>query len=268
MWRALNSKQHPLAENPRRARKQWYNRAEITGKEKICTFLTKAHSWNFKSTARWWRSQIVLSSSCWLSLACFFPHLHGGHSASCLRIHYLFVYRPQLPAPALDVIWAVFFSYSLFSMSSYCSPILFLAQNFSRHFFFFSFNAFQSFHSSCCLFHHAEIAKQKFIFFHTFTLHVEQHRRRVCHNTCVTKLLKVEWFFLRLIWNTKCRTFIQEECVDSWILVLKSSFIFIWTLIQYFLWHIIFSYWQSIHMDIFSAASLLDFAVFLFTIVF
>lgn len=183
MWRALNSKQHPLAENPRRARKQWYNRAEITGKEKICTFLTKAHSWNFTSTARWWRSQIVLSSSCWLLLACFFPHLHGGHSASCLRIHYLFVYRPQLPAPALDVIWAVFFLFSFFYVILLFPHSLFGPELFPP-FFLFSFNAFQSFHSSCCLFHHAEIAKQKFIFFHTFTLHVEQHPRR--HDVSVT----------------------------------------------------------------------------------
>lgn len=184
VWTALNSKQHPLAENPRRARKQWYNRAKITGKEKMCTFLTKAHSWNFTSTARWWRSRIVLSGSCWLSLACFFPHLHGGHYASCLRIHYLFVYRPQLPAPALDVIWAVFFPILFFLCHLIVPPFSFWPRTFPAIVFFFSFNAFHSFHPSCCLFHHAEIAKPKFIFFHTFTLHVEQHPRH--HDVSVT----------------------------------------------------------------------------------
>lgn len=145
VWRALNSKQHPLAENPRRARKQWYNRGKITGKEKICTFLTKAHSWNFTSTARWWQSRIVLSGSCWLSLACFFPHLHGGHYASCLRIHYLFVYRPQLPAPALDVIWAVFFLFSFFYVILLFPHSLFGPELFPLFFFSFRLTHFTLF---------------------------------------------------------------------------------------------------------------------------
>lgn len=64
----------------------------------------------------------------WLSAArCSLHHLRGGHSISCLRIHYLFVYRSQLPVLPFDVIWAIF-SYSLFSLSSYCSPILFFAK--------------------------------------------------------------------------------------------------------------------------------------------
>lgn len=153
-WRALNSKQHPLTGNPPTARQQRCNGAEITEKETISISLLKFFPW--------W-SEIVLTRSRWLSLACFFPpNLHGGHFASWRPIHYLFVYRPQLPAPPFDVIWAIFSQFSFFYVILLFPHSLFGPELFLLFFFSLRSTHFSLFIFLAVYFIMQETAKQKF----------------------------------------------------------------------------------------------------------
>lgn len=152
-----------------------------------------------------------------------------GHSASCRRIHYLFVYRPQLPVLVFDVIRATFFLFSfyyvilLFPHSLFgpeLSPLFFLS-------FFFRLTHFSLFISLAVYFIMQKLQNWNLLL--TLTLRVEQHS--LCHSMCDST---VDVFLVLNILFQFSEHLFSEKCLETWSLSLKSSSVFIQTIIQYF----------------------------------